>query len=200
MIILIDGTLCSGKTNTGFVLEQKLSNYDAVRFDSDEERFRELPNLDIQEGDCRILAHYMNDPFCRNFSKLILEEAAKHSIVIVSMCLAGDSAKRYIVEGIKDRFLHHFILSVSYNVLYRRAESDKNPTRDAYLAERSYERITKYYEENYQSAVRIDTDNITVNDTVNFILNEIGYESIESRASYVPGDIDKDAKSGCGYA
>ncbi len=185
MIILIDGTLCSGKTDTAIILEQKLSNYDVIRFDSDEEQFQELSNIDIQEGDCRILAHYMNDPFCRNFSKFIRDEAAKHSIVIVSMCLAGHSARRYIVEGLKDRCLHHFILSVSYNTLYRRAESDKNPNRDAYLAERSYERIIKYIEENYQAAIQINTDNITVDDAVNCILNKIGYDSMEFRAAYV---------------
>lgn len=173
MIILIDGPLCSGKTTTAFHLEQKLSNNDITRIDSDEERFKELYNINIREGDSRKIAQYMNDPFCRNLSRIILDESHRHDIVILSMCLAGDSAKKYIVDGLEACDLYHFVLTLSFDALYKRAEADNNPTRDAYNAECLYPRITKYIKENYQSAKRINVENSSASEVVDFIANTI---------------------------
>ena len=174
MIVLIDGPLCVGKTTVAQVLAESLKQYDVKVMDADTEEYFELFSKDLHEGDPLLAPVRNHTTFCRNFGRLVEDEADEHEIVIVPMCLEGKAAKEKIADYLKLRRedVLHVVLMVDIETLKMRVENDNKESRDKRYALNEYDDCIRYIDMYYMKEFLINTEDLTAEEVANVILKK----------------------------
>ena len=165
MIVWINGSFGVGKTSTAELLKNELNN--SIIYDP-EEIGEFLSNIFNYEKD-----DFQDYELWRTLNFDILKYMCSiYEIVIVPMTITNkdyydEIVNELITSGIK---INHFILNASRDNIIKRLDSRKDSTEWAY---NQVDRCIKAFEENRFDAEIIDTDNSSIKDVVEYIVNFI---------------------------
>ena len=172
MILWIDGAYGVGKTVVAAKLLENLFNDNAEILQSDYYFIEMLNRIDEDEENNIIsfLGGFFpqnNMWFLKKFRKLI-EEKAKNSDqnIIVDMALTKNECKEDLFDHLKENGIKivHVILTADENTIRSRINNDENRDKGFSLG-CLVDNIT-FLEQHFSDAIRVKTDNRTVDDIV----------------------------------
>lgn len=111
--------------------------------------------------------------FIERFRRIIQEKLTLNKIVIVDMTLTHDESKKglyefFLTENVRTL---HIILTASEEIIRERIKNDN--TRDKLCALENLKYNISFLNQNYQDAIRINTDSMSIADTANEIAQHI---------------------------
>lgn len=111
--------------------------------------------------------------FIEIFRRIIQERLSLNKIVIVDMALTHEESKKglyefFFAENVR---MLHIIITASEEIIRERIKNDN--TRDKRCALENLEYNLSFLNQNYQDAIRINTDSMSIADTANEIAQHI---------------------------
>lgn len=111
--------------------------------------------------------------FIEIFKRIIQEKLSINKIVIVDMALTCEESKKglyefFLTENVRTL---HIIITASEEIIRERIKNDN--TRDKRCALENLEYNLSFLNQNYQDAIRINTDSMSIADTANEIAQHI---------------------------
>lgn len=171
MIIWINGTYGVGKTTIIHKLEEKLDSHNCKVISSDEFH-KKNPYIFETGGGCY---PQNNKKFNRCFKEYILEQKKCNSkkYIIIDMSLTDRICKEQLFEYFekKEKKLIHFILTASRDTIKTRIKDDKNRESDEAIYHIEFN--LQFLKENYENAIRIDTENKNIDQIAEEIIKHI---------------------------
>ncbi len=169
MIIWIDGTFGSGKTTIAEKLINRFPNSILLDFDEVITNIKPVSFVPMElftgKGYPQSKRYYV-EAMATEIDKTL--EKSGNNLVFVSMALISDFCKELLITHFNNiTNTVHFILCVSENKMCLRI--DQQVGRDKNLAKTYYAEATSYLNENYLDAIRIDTDNKTIDEICIYI-------------------------------
>lgn len=178
MIVWIDGTYGVGKTSIAYKVRDVFSEAEVLESDVywdevfkkiiDETPKNELPNLDggLPQNNLRFIEEF----------KAVIEQKEKteRKIIIIDMSLATSCCRDRLVSYFRDKNVNmlHFIIEADENEIRERINNDDKRS-DKTLALGELKRNLMFYDNNYIDAIRINSNNKTIDDIVDEILQMV---------------------------
>lgn len=173
MLIWINGVRGVGKTTVSSKLLSKMKKRSSILLNSDE-FFTKMFDENNSAIFYSIGTHpYNNKYFSYYFRNTIEHYLKQRKIVIVDIALIDNECKTNIYEYLNDKYKSiSFILSCSKENLINRICNDSNRKEKK---EQIYEldKNIKFLEQNYEKSIIINTDNQSIDETVNLIISFI---------------------------
>ncbi len=171
MIIWINGTYGVGKTTTIDKLKEKLESHNCSIISSDEFH-KKNPHIFDSGGGCY---PQNNKKFNKYFKEHIIE-IIKHNTkkyIIIDMALTDKICKEQLFDYFvnKEKNLIHIILTASKETIKSRIRNDKNRDYTDIISYLDYN--LHFLEQNYDNAIRINTESENINDIVDEIIRYI---------------------------
>lgn len=186
MIIWINGAFGSGKTQTAYELLKRIEK--AHVFDPEEAGFYIRDNIPkvLQIGD------FQDYPMWRVINREMLLHISNHydGIVIVPMTITNKQYLEEITQALRDsgKDIFHFTLLANQETLFKRLKGrgDKIGSWSFQQIERCIESFKdEYFKE------QIDTDEMTIDQVVEYIANSCGIALLEDHRSAFKKRVDR---------
>ncbi len=174
MVIWIDGANGVGKSHVAEALAKQLTNINAEYIESDYYWYEFLsPNHNIGGG----VMPYCNEQFLSYFREVLEEKIECFKISpVVPMSLVDKRCQDKLLDYFEKKrtAMFYVILEADYDTIALRIDNDSN-RNDGYRKEQKnrLEGQLKYLSANYPDALRIDTEQKSLDDIVEEILLEI---------------------------
>ncbi len=170
MIVWIDGTFGSGKTTVANALENRIKESEVVDFDECIKNVQPKNPMELFGKRYPEAKRYYIDAFVAELERMLMRDNKR--VYIIPIALITDYCRDRLVEHfVNITETVHFILCLSKEKLLDRIKNQEG--RDVDLAITYYGEATKYLSENYLDAIKIDTDNMTIEDVVRCIEKRI---------------------------
>lgn len=167
-IIWLDGTFGIGKTATANALVKKINNAYLLEFDDLQNKY-DPTFFDFWGERYPEAKKYLIDALVNEIQKLIEEN--EYDYIIIPIALINDKCNEKLVNGFKSITCKHFILMASCEVICRRIKGQDNRDEDMALTYMSC--AIRYLDTHYQDAIRIDTSDMTVEEVVEKLVENI---------------------------
>ena len=167
MIIWLDGTYGIGKTAVAEQLKRVLQNKNIKSLNSDY-LYMEFIKRNPLSGGGAVPQNNIN--FLRKFRNEIQEQLVSSSILIIDMALTQSESKELLFDYLKNEGIEikHLILTASINTIKKRIENSEK--RDKGLAYSYLEQNIHFLNNNYDDAIKIDTENKNSNEIAKEII------------------------------
>lgn len=186
MIIWIDGVNGVGKSSVSASLEEQLNDRNAEYIESD------LYWLDMLKTKF-YMAFLGMEPsnhkyFLKILKKIIEEKMDVHDkLPIVSFALVNPLCESELINYFKEKNspMVHIILEASKATIFERIEND--PIRDEAAQRDQKEKVEeqmRYLKENYPDAIKINTENKSIEDIVDEIVNKLNFELLNEKYKF----------------
>lgn len=174
MIIWIDGANGVGKSNVSALLEEQLKDRNAEYIESD------LYWLDmIKTNFFKALLGFepSGNKFFLEMLKNVIEEKMNvdEKLPIVSFSLVNPLCESEFINYFKEKNcpMLHIILDASKDTVFKRIENDPIRNEEAQRQQKQkVETQIQYLNENYSDAIRINTENKSIEDVVDEIIKK----------------------------
>ena len=171
MIVLINGTYGVGKSTVAKRIQAQIPNVQIIESDYFYYQMIEKnPFLAFggttPQNNMNFLTRFKNEVFNQ------LNNTDK--IIIIVMAITQDECKKEILEPLVEKCaeFYHFILTASKDTILSRIESQSG--RDVFIAKGFLDENIHYLNTNFDSSIRIDTNNKDVSTIANEIIEAIG--------------------------
>lgn len=174
MVIWLNGTFGIGKTTVACKINELLENNKFEILEADE-YYNEM----IKENPMLLLGGAFpqnNKNFIERFKKIIKEKIENKNLIIV-MAITENECKENLYECLKDNNcdIFHFILTANEETIKTRIEKDNN--RDKSFALTFLKPNIIFLNNNFEDAIRINTDNKNINEIAKEILKVVDRKS-----------------------
>lgn len=171
MIIWIDGPFGIGKSAVSNMLTEKLFDSRVIEFDEYIQKVKPDNELEMLFGKCYPEGkRYLIEAFVKDVEELI--ENSLVDTFIIPIALINDMCRTMVVEHFeKMTSTKHIILEATEENVLQRAERQEG--RDINLVKTFYQEAKAYLDKNYDSAVRVDTDNREIEEIAEEIIIKI---------------------------
>ncbi len=167
MIVWIDGTFGTGKTAVAAELMKRNPGLDVIEFDEFTNSVKPTNPMELFFGKC-----YPESKRCYvdAFTVEIGEKIEQNDkrVLIIPIALITDYCREHLVENFSNKTeTLHVILCSSKEKLLERIKNQEGRSEDIVIT--YFDEATSYLTENYLDAIRIDTDNMTIEDVASCI-------------------------------